>query len=413
MMTNIQPQPLFDNLQWFSPNEYHPCVRDYLSTIAIPGILDEYHHALRFLYSYRGSYDTFNSYRREIERLCQWCWLIKQSLIRDIDRHAIEEYFDFVINPPKNWVSESHSQRFNTGDDGVRVPCAAWRPFLNRRLNKNMSSVPMGLSQSSLRAIISGTSTFFTYLQQENYLDKNPVMLIRQKSQLIQKQQHTRITRKLNDVQWHFCVREIEKSCAQNVDYERLLFIFSAFFLMGLRISELADSPNRQVVMSDFFRDSSDLWWFRSVGKGNKMREIAVCDAMLDQLRRYRKYLGLSGLPKPHESIPMIPKLKGLGGIGIRQLRKLVQNGFDLTVDALRLAGRDQDADDMRSATVHWLRHTAISKDVIFRPREHVRDDAGHQSVQVTDRYIEVDMQARHATARGKKLINFEGTNDI
>ena len=62
---------------------------------------------------------------------------------------------------------------------------------------------------------------------------------------------------------------------------------------------------------------------------------------------------------------------------------------------------------------MHWLRHTAISKDVVLRPREHVRDDAGHQSVQVTDRYIEVDMQARHATARGKKLINEVGKNGL
>ena len=38
-------------------------------------------------------------------------------------------------------------------------------------------------------------------------------------------------------------------------------------------------------------------------------------------------------------------------------------------------------------ATVHWLRHTGIFEDVKSRPREHVRDDAGHSSGAITDRY--------------------------
>ena len=46
---------------------------------------------------------------------------------------------------------------------------------------------------------------------------------------------------------------------------------------------------------------------------------------------------------------------------------------------------------DLKAATVHWLRHTGISEDVKIRPREYVRDDAGHQSMQTTDRYIESD----------------------
>jgi hypothetical protein len=53
---------------------------------------------------------------------------------------------------------------------------------------------------------------------------------------------------------------------------------------------------------------------------------------------------------------------------------------------------------------VHWLRHTGISEDVKIRPREHVRDDAGHASMATTDRYIESDRRERHASARKKPL---------
>jgi hypothetical protein len=53
---------------------------------------------------------------------------------------------------------------------------------------------------------------------------------------------------------------------------------------------------------------------------------------------------------------------------------------------------------------VHWLRHTGISDDVKIRPREHVRDDAGHSSGAITDRYIDVELTARARSAKHKLI---------
>ncbi|WP_444890257.1 hypothetical protein [Microbulbifer sp. DLAB2-AA] len=38
-----------------------------------------------------------------------------------------------------------------------------------------------------------------------------------------------------------------------------------------------------------------------------------------------------------------------------------------------------------------------------YRPREHVRDDAGHASIATTDRYIDSDMRERHESGRSKR----------
>jgi hypothetical protein len=56
------------------------------------------------------------------------------------------------------------------------------------------------------------------------------------------------------------------------------------------------------------------------------------------------------------------------------------------------------------AATVHWLRHTSISDDVKHRPREHVRDDAGHSSSAITDKYINVEARERHATHKKRAI---------
>ena len=404
-MNNILPCPLFDNIAWLNQSSINTVTADYLATLAVEAIVDEYMLAKRFLLSYQGSLDTFTSYRREVERFCQWTWLYKKRSIRSIDRHDLSEYFRFVQAPPQSWIAHKHCKRYCSAPNGQRLPNKSWRPFLQRNQHKRSLNHVFHLSQAALRAVIAGTSTFFTFLQQENYLMQNPVLLIRQKNQFIVRNQQHRVTRKLSDLQWRSLVQILTERCITVSKFERHRFIFAAFYLMGLRISELADSTQHRPVMGDFFVDHSGRWWFKTIGKGNKAREIAVSDDMLSQFIRYRRYLSLPDFPTPNESIPLIPKLKGYGGVGVRQLRKLVQIGFDLAIDVLSAQGENIEADRMREATVHWLRHTAISHDVRLRPREHVRDDAGHQSVQITDRYIDIDLHARHASARHKCMV--------
>ena len=138
------------------------------------------------------------------------------------------------------------------------------------------------------------------------------------------------------------------------------------------------------------------------VSKGNKQRDIAVSDAMLRALKRWRKFLGPAVLPSPADDSPLIPKQRGRGPITSEtHIRELVQSCFDRAIDQLRREN-EEDAEALQEATVHWLRHTGISDDVKIRPREHVRDDAGHSSSAITDKYIDIELKERHRSARQK-----------
>ena len=158
--------------------------------------------------------------------------------------------------------------------------------------------------------------------------------------------------------------------------------------------------------MNHFYKDNDENWWFTTVGKGNKQRNITVSDAMLASLKRWRKYLGLTVLPSPDDNECLIPKSRGDGAISsTNQIRNIVQFCFDYTINRMQMDGFEEEANSLQSATVHWLRHTGISDDVKIRPREHVRDDAGHSSSLTTDRYIDIDLRERHASGK-KKLID-------
>ncbi len=403
------PQPLFDTLENLSLNakDISTPVRAYIESSELEAAFDDYQHTVEFLYSYRGSADTFGSYRREVERLLHWCWFIRQTTLAELKRVDIEHFIEFCQSPPPAWIGENICSRFlNQG--GQRLQNPDWRPFVLRSTKASPinTTAIFSLSSNALQAIFATLSSFFSYLIQEEYLGINPVTLMRQKSKYLRKQQHKAKIRRLTETQWAYVVETAESLATQDpTQHERTLFIVSALYGMYLRISELAASERWTPQMDDFSMDMDGNWWFTTVGKGNKERDISVSREMLNSLKRYRVALGLSPLPTPGETTPLIRKNRGPGPISsTRQIRNIVQFCFDAAVASLQKDKLEQDAELLKSATVHWLRHTGISDDVKHRPREHVRDDAGHGSSAITDKYIDIEMRERHQSARNKRI---------
>lgn len=371
----------------------------------------DYQYILNFLYSYRGSIDTFNSYRRELERLIQWSWLIAKKSILSLKRSDIEEFIEFCQKPPQSWIGTKTVSRF-IEKQGLRLPNKEWRPFIVRITKKlfkdgeRPDKVNFELSQEGIKQIFAILGSFFNYLIQEEATEINPVLQIRQKSKYIRKHQQPHQIRRLSDAQWQAVINTAKVLAEEDpAQHERTLFITHALYSMYLRISELAASTRWTPMMRHFFRDASGDWWFKTVGKGNKMRQIAVSPTMLSALKRWREFLNLTGLPSPDEQVVLIPKYRGKGAIeSTRAIRNIMQYCFDKAIESLRNENLIEESELLRSATVHWLRHTGISDDVKIRPREHVRDDAGHSSSAITDKYIDVELRERAKSAK-KKII--------
>ncbi len=242
-------------------------------------------------------------------------------------------------------------------------------------------------------------------------INVNPVALIRQKSKFLRKDAKQQMIRRLSTLEWQLVINIAKKCVQKNKIHERDLFILSCLYGMYLRISELVQTTKWQPKMGDFFRDYQNNWWFRTVGKGNKLRQIAVSDSMLQALKRYREnYLQLPPYPSLNETTPLISFLSNYNKsiTSTYPIRKIVQIYFDLASEKLHQEGKIEESINLQTATVHWLRHTGISDDIKHRPREHVRDDAG----QITDRYIDVEFAERASSAKHKSIYNNNITDE-
>lgn len=412
----MTPSALIDNLEHL-PNpftQFDNIVAEMLANTPLlknPDFKRDLQLALCFIYSYNGSQATFNAYRREVERLLLWSWYIQSSPTTHLRRDQIEEFIHFCISPPEEWIGIKNVARFKL-HMGVRTPNDQWRPFVSHisKLEFRNGEVPLkkqhSLSQSAIRATFSILSSFYGFLMQEEAIQQNPVALIRQKSKFVKKEVTRRQVRRISNLQWDYVIETAELLAEEDpAMHERTLFIMNALLGMYLRISELVADERSAPIMGDFTKDTDGHWWFKVLSKGNKERLIAVSDDMLNALTRYRRFRDLPDLPTIAENTPLIPKNRGQGPMtSSRQVRNIVQFCFDKTYERMSEDGMRADAEDLRVATVHWLRHTGISEDVKTRPKEHVREDAGHASMATTDRYIDTEYRERHASGRKKTL---------
>lgn len=408
MIKTFAPQAIFDTPEKLAFEAITPA--HLLKVHAC--VLTDYKCAHAFLYAYKDNTDTYNAYRRETERLLLWSWHIREKSLLDLKRTDIEEYLKFCQKPLKSWIGFKRTPHY-IDRSGERIPNPEWRPFVasiskaETKDGKTVSKTQYSLSSKSFKEIFGILKSLFNFLIQNEMTELNPIQQIKQQSKFLRKRQGPTKIRRLSQLQWDFVLDTTRALAADDPKHQRSLFILTALYSMYLRISELTATARWTPTMNDFSKDREGNWWFTTVGKGNKERQIAVSNSMLEALKRWREHLNLSHTPAKSDDSPLLPKERGAGPIkSVTVIRKIVQHCFDCAEAQMEKEGFIEEAVHLREATVHWLRHTGISDDVKHRPREHVRDDAGHSSSLITDLYIDVEPQARHASAKTKKLTN-------
>lgn len=142
-------------------------------------------------------------------------------------------------------------------------------------------------------------------------------------------------------------------------------------------------------------------------GKGNKAAIISVRDEYIEAyLKRYRTTLSLPPLPSYKESTPLVTTVRGRAGLSDRYIRALIQIVFDKSLQRMKDEGQtDLEMDKLRSASLHWLRHTATTFDAPFRDIKDLQADLRHESMSTTQNtyYNSLD-QNRAKSVKGLRI---------
>ncbi len=369
---------------------------------SIPDAAYSYELAIEYLAENRFNANNFKSIRGELNVLFNWTWFVCGMSIAEIDRIALRKFIDFCNQPPAHLIARTSYPFFITEAKTTLLQAnPKWQPFVHRGLGKYIRKT------STLKAQLSLLSSFFLFLNDVEYHDKNPAAILLRRLNV----NNTHVAdpevgeKALSSLQWR-SVWDVVNELAdkQPEKHQRSRLLFALLYLLYPRVSEIAARPGFTPLMSSFFKHRSGNWVFKIPrSKGGKSRIIPCPDELLQCLKDYRRYLGLSDLPQPDEKIPLFVRHKaGTHGrdtgvlnaqLGIEAIRNIVREIFDLTASKLT-SDEPHAAGELRQFSVHSLRHTGISTSIAAgTPLQVVMKNAGHADLSTLSIYISADLQ--------------------
>jgi len=355
----------------------------HLKLVAADTDLDAIHAWLRS----KRSANTVRAYRKEAERFLLWAILVRRKPLSSMTVEDCEDYRDFLADPKPSeiWCGQRGRERWGP----------LWRPF-NGPLDAN-----------SERHALAVLKSLYAWLSTQGYLLGNPWAGVAAR---VPTTPHIQSGRAFTKKQWLYIGEEV-KALASTGANRRLGLVLALLYVTGLRRDELVRARVEDLQFQQF-DDGTGGWMLNVIGKGMKLREVPVPDPIMEMVRDYLQRRGLPQEPahpgnrgaalvgRIDDAIERVPgadqPFDPRDGISAGTLYDVLKRFF--TQCASRLARTSvADADRLRQASTHWLRHThgshAIAAGV---PIDVVRDNLGHASISTTGIYVTSEKQRRH-----------------
>lgn len=354
-----------------------------------------------WLKRFESSPNTHSSYIKEADRFYRWALLVPEKPVSLISHEDFQAYLNFLTDPqPANfWVSKSKLPRTNP----------LWRPFFG-------PLAPASIKQSTLIL-----DTLFSWLVESRYMPANPISLVSKRDKTHSKKKLKRFlpTDLISEIHSYLEILALDITSSSDISgrkardskmahLNRCRWIFSALFLTGMRISELASLKMGAVVCDR--RRGQKKWWIEVTGKGNKERIIPLTDEFLEEFKLYRKTLGLpphvdEGIDSSSPFVVSIQKERSGKSMSRSSIHRIVKEISKETSEYIRSLGRVEDANNLDKMSAHWLRHsyaTALAdSDADLRT---IQENLGHANIQTSSIYLHANDDRRHKDAQGIKL---------
>lgn len=355
---------------------------------------------LAWLARFADSPNTLANSRREAERLLLWSIGERAKPLSSLSHEDLLMYRRFLSNPQpaERWVMAPGRKA------GRRSP--DWRPFAGP------------LSEASIRQAMTVLNSLFSWLVEAGYLAGNPLSLSKRRG----KAPKPRVTRFLETDLWEAVRGTImampQETQRQRAVYARARWLFSLFFLGGLRISEVVGNGMGDFYMRSNHKSGEQRWWLEVLGKGDKQRLVPATTELMVELMAYRRAMELPELPQPGEPSPLVfpvawrrsshPAPLWPEAMTRSAVHGILKEVFAAAADRWVKEGRGQEqADKLSAASAHWLRHTAgsnLANDIDLR---HVRDTLGHTTLSTTSIYVHGEDDARHDAVNASHRISW------
>lgn len=381
-MSNFSIIPVFDD-------EYAPPVESGRPTgdLLISAVDNDVDAILEWIGKYRHSPHTFASARKEGERF--YLWLQQRGLsLAAVKKADCEQYRDFLLNPqPAELWCGPTKPRFN-GDGTVN---SDWKPFVRP------------LKFSSAKQACTQIFGLYEFLSTAGYLRGNPWRLIAKIKNPADSEDE--VERFLDTTAMNRLRAYIDSMASGNSferkHYVRTRWIFSLLYLTAARRSEVVSGK-----MGDF-KLIAGRWWWKVLGKGNKLGSIPLNEELMEELKKYRLTLNLPPLPQINETVPLVSDVSGKQQpISSSALYKIVKQIMENAAVFSKNMEDFESENSLLQASTHWMRHTSATDQTNAENASlvAVSKNLRHSNIATTSRYLHADRDKRHQQTKSHKM---------
>jgi site-specific recombinase XerD len=338
-----------------------------------------------FLQSHASSEHTMRSYETQCRRFLLWVRSTRTSspaLLPTVRISDANAYLEFAASG--RVFSAEVLERWGFKEQPFRKP----------------------LSKTSIAHMVTVLNSWFDAMREmqvtpsQAYCSFNPFKLAHAKSKV---QETDVLEMAFSDIEWNFVEQAIEalprKTDRDHKHYHRCRWVIHLLYRTFLRRDEAVN-----LRMSDF-EPSQGGWGIKLVGKGDKSANIIATERLMAEFGIYSHHLGLSALPSPSETDPVVQAVTGKNrSITAAALYLICKQVFTEAADIAESANEPYCAMRLRKASPHWMRHTGVSHamEAGVNPR-YVQAQARHASLGTTARY---DHKTRKAWREDFKLMD-------
>ena len=323
---------------------------------------------------------TQRSYRKEAERLLLWSVLERKKALSSLSVEDATAYRSFLADPPSAWCGPRHHQRWSP----------LWRPLEG-------PLTPVALRQSLIIL-----KSLFAFLMSQGYVLGNPFTGVALPSTPLRPLGSSRT---LTVAQWD----HIDSLLQNHVDTEpgrRLRRGMRWLYATGLRLSEITNvkcEDLQQVEYRTTGGGAAICWLLSVIGKGGRSRQVPIPAELVDELGHELRRHGF----EPQVDVASNRGIHVLARFdpGLKRPAPWSASGLYQSIKAfLAPAARGldgADAQQLRKASTHWLRHAHASHALQGRAGESpvslqvVQNNLGHESIATTAMYLTTERAVR------------------
>lgn len=342
-----------------------------------------------------GSPATQRRYAGELYRFGVWAYLIRQRTISDMGTEDFSAYRQWLLAPPENQVEYEERALFRRrrikGEDGKTV-------------------LGYGVSAQSAGNAMAIVGSLYSWLHNNRYLYCDPM---RGDKSVRRQPKKKRASKALSGQAIRSLLLCIERDAGdtevsvRKAARARLMVIWGA--LLGLRRFEWAMVRMHSLV----WRQQSGAYWWEGIQKGGGEHERPVPRLLIKELKRYCDAMGTVFAPGsgPRGNDPIFVRVDNVAiGVGEDTIYNELKHYFEKTARLIELGelpGSASDAEMLRKATPHWLRHTMITASSRAGNAGALsRDLAGHSHESTTNTYTgSADIELVEGAERVARLL--------